>query len=112
MRSLHEKTSVEASPAAAAAGGESNKAEKAEENRQDILEANSKEASSMPSENIVDELCDDEEEASPGAQQFECVTYDLFFVLTCFLICPHCKVRKSLSVSNVIRRLILELSKI
>ena len=88
MRSWHsdEKTAGEASPAgndveSNKITGDESKAKKAEENSSDIVEADSEEDSSQTSENIVDKLCDDEEEASPGAQKFECVACDLFFVL-------------------------------
>ena len=99
MRSWHsdEKPAGEASPAGN--DEESNKitvdeskAKKVEENSPDILEADSEEASSLTSENIVEELCDDDEEASPGAQKFECVACDLFlssFVSNCPHLFPH-----------------------
>ena len=86
MRSWHsdEKPAGEASPAgndeeSNKITGDESKAKKAEENSLDILEADPEEASSPTSENIVEELCDDD--TSPGAQKFECVACDFFFVL-------------------------------
>ena len=87
MRSWHsdEKTGGEAPVAgndeeSNKASEDESKAKNSEEKSSDIVEADEEEMHKLPSENIVDQLCDEEEkETSPGFQKFQCLACDYLF---------------------------------